>query len=894
MAQRMRPTIQAVEDRVVTLQSSLQQVRELLETGIGCVAYLRGLLPEDSFADYRLVARRPPDLQSASGSQKQGGKEGATTEDDYTYVRVKKLKRGVSPETNKLLDYLEVGAAQAIEKGYLHKLVFAIYLDPDNPTNLVESYTFTFTYETDAEGNKHPDMQVADQFSSMDLSAAGIDLMPRDKPRKMSDVKRQVQRMIKNLITSTQVMEELPRRRFINVRLFYTEDTPADYEPPHFHPVPLDAPGYSLTTPSVQHAPEYGTLGSMATGYHGVALHYVSTADILDVAYDENVSLDEALARNKRDAETRPVVWDAESLAQAVTDEDAKRLEAEPIGVKDLSGQFIPIKTVMDGQGEEMDKLKKRTGILPNPEAVFEPQGRMDETIVDSNMSDNEALRRAIAATEKRPPTNSMPATQIEPVVSRVKSYQPPAAQFDDNSEAHGEGRMLVGTSAEGASLASGRVLKRSVVGGETKKAGAGEAAEVETQLFDYSQLSLKGGPKAKETPLETLAEPDTVEGSASVTAPRKRVAGDEQVAAGKSAVPTRRSTRAKASFSADACECGDKEDDGGMICCSTCEVWKHAICYGFEDAHDSRIPDIFVCYHCRAEKGLADLTMHPDREAQIRHALDELRSLALFRRAIDAIWHNGVMSMKDLAKHLAVDNATAGQVLKRLKAESFITEQGTTSRKGKGRAASQIGSLKAGAASANKCVLKTAYSVTRSLRFGTNRSPKQAKRKKQEYFTPGKGAELAIVSLLEPDDIDAEGEEDVNVDEPAAQASNSADRATAAKGKAPVKELVAETPQEPSQTDPIVDEESRHASPAVFGAASTSAARVNEKVVHGAAHDDYMQEEAQPASSCAAPPRKRSFMGELDPNAEAAGSSQDRFPPRKKQKCSEATEVEV
>lgn len=34
------------------------------------------------------------------------------------------------------------------------RTVFVIYLDPDEPTNIVESYTFTFTYETDAEGNK--------------------------------------------------------------------------------------------------------------------------------------------------------------------------------------------------------------------------------------------------------------------------------------------------------------------------------------------------------------------------------------------------------------------------------------------------------------------------------------------------------------------------------------------------------------------------------------------------------------------------------------------------------------------------------------------------------------------------------------------------------------------
>lgn len=32
--------------------------------------------------------------------------------------------------------------------------VLAIYLDPKEPTNIVEAYTFTFRYETDAQGNK--------------------------------------------------------------------------------------------------------------------------------------------------------------------------------------------------------------------------------------------------------------------------------------------------------------------------------------------------------------------------------------------------------------------------------------------------------------------------------------------------------------------------------------------------------------------------------------------------------------------------------------------------------------------------------------------------------------------------------------------------------------------
>ena len=63
-----------------------------------------GLLPEESFTDCKLVARRPPDLLSDTQLQKEQGKK--PPQDEYTSVRVKKLKRGSSPETNKLIDYL--------------------------------------------------------------------------------------------------------------------------------------------------------------------------------------------------------------------------------------------------------------------------------------------------------------------------------------------------------------------------------------------------------------------------------------------------------------------------------------------------------------------------------------------------------------------------------------------------------------------------------------------------------------------------------------------------------------------------------------------------------------------------------------------------------------------
>lgn len=65
---------------------------------------ISGLLPEESFTDCKLVARRPPDLLSDTQLQKEQGKK--PPQDEYTSVRVKKLKRGSSAETNKLIDYL--------------------------------------------------------------------------------------------------------------------------------------------------------------------------------------------------------------------------------------------------------------------------------------------------------------------------------------------------------------------------------------------------------------------------------------------------------------------------------------------------------------------------------------------------------------------------------------------------------------------------------------------------------------------------------------------------------------------------------------------------------------------------------------------------------------------
>ncbi|BGP38010.1 hypothetical protein JCM10449v2_001937 [Rhodotorula kratochvilovae] len=803
MAQRFKaPATAQQADQAVTLQTSLQQVKALLEAGIGCVAYLRGLLPEDSFEDYKLLAPRPP--VSRSNSSTTVSKEEREKSNAPSSVRVKKLKRGASVEADKLLDYLELGATEAIEKGYLHQLIFAIYLDPDEPTNLVESYTFTFTYDTDAHGNKaswlaslRPELTVQDQLSGMVISSSAYGSMAREAPRKEGDVKRQVQQMIKNLITSTQVLDELPRRRFLNLRLFYTDDTPPSYEPPCFRPVAIDAPGYTLTTPSVGDPPDFGTLGNVATGFHGVALHSVSIAHVLDTPFDEHINLDEALARNRLDAASRPVVWNAESLAESATDDDAKLKVVEPLAVRDPHGGLHSIEEVCEGADGEMAELRKRVGIEQSEEAVVTARGLAEETICDTNLSDNTVLRRAIASTEKRAPSAGALPTQLDPVISRQKSCLPPVPLFDE-SAAQYQQRVA---EQQQPIAGSSKVLAQEEEVVNEKRDEAKKAKETsppfETQLFEYSQMEVDDAldTGAAETTFES--EPDTTKTLEPTGAAALHSIKEEIVR------PRRKSTRSKMRTAEDACECGDKEEDEGMICCSTCDVWKHAVCYGFEGVDDKRIPDVFTCYRCLAGAAVDEATHEPEREGEIEQALAEFRSLALFRRAIAVVWQEGVLSMKALADRLAVDNSTASQVLKRLKAEEYIVEQGGSSRRQRGKNGSQVGSL------------KTAPLVV-------NKSSKQLKRKKAEYFTPGSGAELGVFTLLRPvSEIDQAA-----AAPPTACPNGHAALASTSKPVAPAV-LVEPTPP-PAQ-------QQQHA----FGAPSSSAVAVSQ--------DDPIQDDSQP-----------------------------------------------
>ncbi|GAA5843567.1 hypothetical protein JCM5353_007487 [Sporobolomyces roseus] len=715
MAQRVRPVQQS--DQVITIQSSLTHVKTLLDAGIGCIAYLRGLFPEDSFSDAVILAPRPPDTRG----------KGKGKEDKPSTVRVKRLKRGASGEGDKLLNYIEVGASEALEKGYLHQLIFAIYLDPDEPSNLVESYTFTFTYETDSEGKRHPEMKVHDQMQSMILTST----FTREEPRKEGEVKRQVQQLIKNLITSTQLLDELPRHRFINVRLHYTDDTPEDYEPPHFQPKDANVPDYTITTPSINDLPETSTLGGMETGYHGVALHTLSIAHVLQTSYDDTISKDEATTRNQEESRLRPVVWNAQTLVESVTDEDQSMILPQPIGVKDFShseqqgGVVLDLQIVSDPERQDLTDLRKRVGLEMSEEKAVLARGEMESQVLDSNLDDNEILRRAIAATNKTIPKEDESFTQEAPVVNRQHSFHPPVLEFwqpqgpaqevENNSFQQRERNE-----EEDVKMNERIELERAETLTQRKqdRRGDGQSGMVESQLLDFSQRP--GGPLYESN--------DTIINESSKRADESAKNQDtiqtvdtQSVGQGKSGKMKSGGRTQRKVGEGELCECGDPSETGGMVCCSSCDQWRHNVCYGYDDAGES-LPDIFECYRCRAHTAELDAILEETktREGEIKHALTDLQSLALFRRAIQTIWEDEILDSKELGKIIGIDSTTASQILKRLKQEEFIIEQ--TARKN----------------SRSKTVKKTVKKPV----FIVNKSPEQIKYKDSNYFSPGQGAE--------------------------------------------------------------------------------------------------------------------------------------------------------
>ncbi|KAH8740044.1 hypothetical protein FG386_000871 [Cryptosporidium ryanae] len=224
----------------VTDIQSLNMMRNTIRTAVSSVAYLRNLFDEEAFED-----------KNVSGLQL-------------------KVLRPFNKESKLILNWLEDGVFDALEKGYLKLLVFGIHGECDE---LIESYHFHFNY--------------CDTGTNINLERRSKD-QEKAKLQKISNnstyctkeyARQQTVQLLRALILLTQSLSPLPEARYLSMKLWYYEDrVPKEYEPNHFRPA------RSSDILSFNEIPIDTTVGNVDTKYHSLTVKVKSAVD----NYEEN------------------------------------------------------------------------------------------------------------------------------------------------------------------------------------------------------------------------------------------------------------------------------------------------------------------------------------------------------------------------------------------------------------------------------------------------------------------------------------------------------------------------------------------------------------------------------------------------------------------------------
>ncbi|KAI8989768.1 HORMA-domain-containing protein [Trametes punicea] len=666
---------------VVTSQQSLQSIKTLLRAGLGCITYLRNLLPSDNFSESYLTSSAPDSLSSQPSMSRNSI---ASTEGRHNVsgFKIMTVTRGFTEEADRLLDYLENGIFDALQKQYLRSFIFAIYLDDQDPNNIIESYTFNFTYcKTSGSENMVPVMSLGADMMNLSLSGSGASYDPvadatrRGRIPTLGEVKRSLKALIKNLIQATTQMDALPKRRFATFKLFYYENTPDDYEPPHFRAGDANLDKWFMSTHDKAENPERCSVGSVQTGYHGVDVKIASVCGYLPSAEDNSAPFlgitsgntfgpppltpaEEAAVRaqqveiQRRDALERRVIWDAdEGLSDAggtgghSGDSRASLDQTAPLGVRDEQGNVVPLNQEAALPRHQAKTEAQYTG-RPEPVPLsigqlaksrlqpgddFSPTQELEDTQVISSHHASAAVSRSHSSSLTATPTSQPEVNEL----SGIGSSLPPSdieAPFslDTAIPQTIDTQMIRDALMQGASAPQDDSMILDI---ETQRGPALPDADDPIQSFSASS----GIPAAHD--------------------------GDISM------------ERHKESAGEVECECGVQiEDCDCCKCDGGCGRWYHLWCMGYHSAQDFRIPSKFICFDCRvkADRNWDLIVVHDLYPRMIARFKD----LAIQRRGIKVFEAHAPTSLSAFTKLIGCESTVAGQVFKRLEAEGFIAQQ--------------------------------------------------------------------------------------------------------------------------------------------------------------------------------------------------------------------------
>ncbi|XVF43714.1 hypothetical protein PTKIN_Ptkin02bG0063000 [Pterospermum kingtungense] len=191
---------QKAKEAEITEQDSLLLTRNLLRIAIFNISYIRGLFPEKYFND-----KSVPALE----------------------MKIKKLMP-LDPESRRLIDWMEKGVYDALQKKYLKTLVFCICESIDGA--MIEEYSFSFSYSY--SDSQEVSMNINRTGNKKQGGTFKCNSSTEVTPNEM---RSSACKMVRTLVQLMRTLDRMPDERTILMKLLYHDDvTPLDYEPPFF------------------------------------------------------------------------------------------------------------------------------------------------------------------------------------------------------------------------------------------------------------------------------------------------------------------------------------------------------------------------------------------------------------------------------------------------------------------------------------------------------------------------------------------------------------------------------------------------------------------------------------------------------------------------------------
>jgi len=188
-----------------------------------------------------------------------------------------------SARAKRVLDMLEYGVSEALERGYVRSVTFSLTRVAEGSGNAkkietVEEYVFNVRYGERGE----VELEDVRRIGPLGEASAGLSDHTGKTTRfeRLSDmdyIKKAARSMTRCLLSLVKTLETVPKGCTFTMNLSYVSGTPIDYEPPFFEAAE------AAKEPEWPKNPFSMRVGKVETEYHGLSLRVRS---VLDPALD--------------------------------------------------------------------------------------------------------------------------------------------------------------------------------------------------------------------------------------------------------------------------------------------------------------------------------------------------------------------------------------------------------------------------------------------------------------------------------------------------------------------------------------------------------------------------------------------------------------------------------